>query len=124
MNKLQSLLQRARSAGSALVGISRDGQREGWFFPSARASSGHIELGALQRKFRTIARALGIPDQMKLYCARHTLGTVTMAEAKDPFLVRETMGHSDLKTPMVYMHPDVSRIKDIIDSRNESKLLQ
>jgi site-specific recombinase XerD len=34
------------------------------------------------------------------------------------------MGHSDLKTTMVYMHPDVSRIKDIIDRRNESKLLQ
>jgi hypothetical protein len=33
------------------------------------------------------------------------------------------MGHSDLKTTMVYMHPD-GRIKDIIDRRNESKLLQ
>jgi integrase len=99
-------------------------QREGWLFPSSRSSSGHVELGALQRKFRAIARALGIPDQLKLYCARHTFGTVTMAEAKDPSLVRETMGHSDLKTTMVYMHPDVSRIKDIIDRRNESKLVQ
>ena len=99
-------------------------QSEGWLFPSARANSGHIELGALQRKFRSIARALTIPDQMKLYCARHTFGTVTMAETKDPSLVRETMGHSDLKTTMVYMHPNVSRIKDIIDRRNESKMLQ
>jgi hypothetical protein len=32
--------------------------------------------------------------------------------------------HSDLKTTMVCMHPDVSRIKDVIDRRNESKLLQ
>jgi hypothetical protein len=28
------------------------------------------------------------------------------------------------KTMMVYMHPDVSRIKKIIDKRNESKMLQ
>jgi len=46
-----------------------------------------------------------------------------MAETKDPALVRETMGHSDLKTTMVYMHPDVHRIKAIIDQRNESKLI-
>jgi hypothetical protein len=47
-----------------------------------------------------------------------------MSETKDPGLVRETMGHSDLKTTMVYTHPDVDRIKTIIDQRNESKLTQ
>jgi integrase len=67
-------------------------QREGWLFPSLRASSGHVELGTLQRKFRALARALGIPDQMKLYCARHTFGTVTMAEAKDPSLGQRNDG--------------------------------
>ena len=69
-------------------------------------------------------RALNVPDQMKLYCARHTFGTVTMAEAKDPSLVKGDHGTSDQKTTMVYMHPDVSRIKDIIDRSNESKMLQ
>jgi integrase len=74
--------------------------REGWVFPSVSAKSGHIELGALQRKFRAMTRALNIPDQLKLYCARHTFATVAMSETKDPALVRETMGHSDLKTTM------------------------
>jgi integrase len=67
---------------------------------------------------------LRIPDQLKLYCARHTFGTVAMAETKDPGLVRETMGHSDLKTTMAYMHPDIYRVKDIIDKRNASKMVQ
>jgi integrase len=99
-------------------------KREGWIFPSQTSNSGHIELGAIQRKFRSIARVLGIPDQLKLYCARHTFGTVAMAEAKDPGLVRETMGHGDLNTTMVYMHPDIDRIKAIIDRRNASKMVQ
>ena len=35
-------------------------------------------VGALQRKLRSIARALGIADQTKLYSGRHTLGTADM----------------------------------------------
>jgi integrase len=101
-----------------------DGQeRDGWLFPSAKARSGHVELSALQRRFRTIARGLNIKDDLKLYCARHTFGTVAMAETKDPALVRDTMGHEDLKTTMEYMHPDIGRIKAIIDRRNEQKFL-
>ena len=46
-----------------------------------------------------------------------------MAESKAPSLVRDTMGHEDLKTTMEYMHPDAGRIKSIIDHRNEQKLL-
>jgi integrase len=98
-------------------------EREGWIFPSAKSQSGHIELGALQRKFRAIARELKINDDLKLYCARHTFGTVAMAETKDPALVRDAMGHEDLKTTMEYMHRDIGRIKAIIDRRNEQKFL-
>ena len=98
-------------------------QTEGWLFPSPKAKSGHFELGSLQRKFRAIARSLNIADDLKLYCARHTFGTVAMEESKDPSLVRDTMGHEDLKTTMEYMHPDVGRIKAIIDRRNEQKFL-
>jgi integrase len=99
----------------------RSDQLGAWMFPSNRASSGHVELGALERKFRRIARELGIPDSLKLYCARHTFGTVAMAETRDPALVREAMGHEDLQTTMGYMHPEVERLKAIIDRRNEQK---
>ncbi|HEY1937213.1 MAG TPA: tyrosine-type recombinase/integrase [Candidatus Angelobacter sp.] len=81
------------------------------------------QRACLQRKFRAIARELKINDDLKLYCARHTFGTVPMAETKDPALVRDTMGHEDLKTTMEYMHPDIGRIKAIIDRRNEQKVL-
>jgi len=72
-------------------------------------------------KFRAIARSLNIADDLKLYCARHTFGTVATEEPKDPSLVRDTTGHEDLKTTMEYMHPDVGHIKAILDRRNEQK---
>jgi integrase len=96
--------------------------REGWVFPSKKAPSGHIELSGLEHGFRKLARALGIPDELKLYCARHTFGTVAMAETRDPGLVREVMGHESLSTTMGYLHPETATIKAVIDRRNQQKL--
>jgi integrase len=98
--------------------------RDGWVFPSKKAPSGHIELSGLEHGFRKLARTLGIPDELKLYCARHTFGTVAMAETRDPGLVREVMGHESLTTTMGYLHPETASIKAVIDRRNRQKLNQ
>jgi integrase len=100
----------------------QSGQTEGWVFPSKRSKSGHIELSGLENRFREIARKLGIPDALKLYCARHTFGTVAMAETRDPGLVKEVMGHESLTTTMGYLHPDTAAIKAVIDRRNQQKI--
>src|SRR5205085_1288000 len=102
----------------ALLRTRMNDRQEGWVFPSEKAPSGHIELRGLQKHFRKIAGQLGIPSELKLYCARHTFGTVAMAETRNPALVMETMGHENLKTTMGYMHPEVGQIKQIIDRRN------
>lgn len=97
------------------------GQREGWVFPSKKSASGHIELSGIEHMFRKIARKLGIPDALKLYCARHTFGTVAMAETRNPGLVREVMGHESLDTTMGYLHPETAQIKVVIDRVNQQK---
>jgi integrase len=99
------------------------GQREGWVFPSNKSASGHIELSGIEHMFRKIARKLGIPNSLKLYCARHTFGTVAMAETKNPGLVKDVMGHESLTTTMIYMHPETSPIKVVIDRLNQEKNL-
>lgn len=94
---------------------------QGWVFASGKSKSGHVELHKLQLRFRKICRELGINDQLKLYSARHTFGTITMKETRNPALVMQTMGHSDLKTTMIYLHPEVAEVKTVIDRRNERK---
>jgi integrase len=91
-------------------------------FPSKKARSGHIELSGLEHRFRKIARDLGISDDLKIYCARHTFGTVAMAETKNPGLVKDVMGHESLQTTMQYLHPETAQIKTIIDRRNLKKM--
>jgi integrase len=95
----------------------------GWIFPSRKARSGHYELRALQRKFREIRRLLGLPDQLKLYCARHTFGTVAMDQLKNPYVVKEVMGHESLDTTMGYMHSETQQLKAVIDRHNQSKMV-
>ena len=95
--------------------------RQGWVFPSKKSPSGYIGLSSLEHRFRKIARELGMSDALKLYCARHTFGTVAMAETRDPGLVREVMGHESLSTTMGYLHPETAAIKAVIDRRNAQK---
>ena len=77
---------------------ARGPQLQGWVFPSQRSKSGHVELRKQQMKFRRVCRKLGIPDELKIYCGRHTFGTTTMTETGDPALVMKTMGHADLRS--------------------------
>ncbi len=96
-------------------------RKEGWIFPCTKSASGHIELSGIEHMFRKIARKLGIPDALKLYCARHTFGTVAMAETRNPGLVKEVMGHESLNTTMGYLHPETAQIKGVIDRVNQQK---
>jgi integrase len=103
------------------IQLEQSGQTEGWVFPSKKSTSGHIGLSGIEHAFRKLARKLGIPDALKLYCARHTFGTVAMAETRNPGLVKEVMGHESLDTTMGYLHPETSQIKVVIDRLNQQK---
>jgi len=62
---------------------------------------------------------LGFPSRLSCYHARHAFGTYAMAETKNPALVRDVMGHADLRTTMIYQHPDLEPLRDAIDHRNQ-----
>lgn len=83
--------------------------------------AGHIELRGLQKHFRKVADDLGLPGDLKIYCGRHTFGTVVMEKTKNPYVVMEGMGHEDLDTTMGYMHNDTSQLKAVIDEWNRQK---
>lgn len=100
---------------------ARNPQLQGWVFASDKSRSGHVELRKLQIRFRKICRKLGIPDELKIYCGRHTFGTTTMNKTGDPALVMKTMGHADLRSTLPYLHPKVGIIKAVIDQRNREK---
>jgi len=107
--RVLALLKNIQQGQSKEQSKQQSKPHDGWVFPSKKSPSGYVGLSSLEHKFRTLARTLGIPDALKLYCARHTFGTVAMAETKDPGLVREVMGHESLSTTMGYVHRKLPR---------------
>jgi len=88
-----------------------------WVFPSVRSSSGH--LTTVSKQFRRARALAGLPNCLVLYHARHAFGTYAMAQTKNPALVRDVMGHADLRTTMIYQHPDLEPLRQLIDDRNK-----
>jgi integrase len=99
----------------------RAGNKSDWVFPSRRAIAGHLTTVAKQ--FREARSMAGLPKGLVLYHARHAFGTYAMAQTKNPALVRDVMGHADLRTTMIYQHPELEPLREAIDGRNKERVM-
>jgi integrase len=91
------------------------GEKEGWVFPSKRASCGHLTTVA--RAFQKARAAAGLPEDLVLYCARHGFGTEMYRETKNLFAVMKAMGHAAVATTMKYQHHDIDEIAEVASRR-------
>jgi len=91
-------------------------KREGWLIPSKRAAAGYLTTVAKQ--FREARRAAGLPEDLVLYCARHTFGTAVYEATGNLAMVTKVMGHADPRTAMPYQHPALDPIREAVDQRN------
>jgi integrase len=48
---------------------------------------------------------------ISFHVARHTFGTLLADITANPYLIMELMGHSDIKTSMIYIHQSEQRLK-------------
>jgi integrase len=92
-----------------------------WVFPSKKAEAGHLTTVAKQ--FRDARRLVGLPEDLKLYGARHAFATYAVQATGNVFAVADAMGHEDLKTTRIYQHPEMDSIRDAIDQRNNRRVM-
>jgi integrase len=88
-------------------------RQQGWVFPSARSTSGHIS--SIDRLFREARTKAGLPKDLVLYCARHDYGTRILMRTGNLAAVMKTMGHRDVKTAMRYQHPELEIVRAALD---------
>ena len=91
-------------------------RKEGWVFPSIRKGK-HITGGLVNKQWVRARTKAGLPEDLVLYCARHDFGTYVLQKTGNIAVVMNSMGHSDVKTAMVYQHPELNIVREVINAR-------
>jgi len=89
--------------------------RAGWIFPS-KSSSGH--LVSVTKQFIDARAEARVRPEVVLYSARHTFATHVLSATGNLALLMKAMGHSDAKTALVYQHPGIESVREVVDQKN------
>ncbi len=74
-----------------------------WLFPG-RKKTAPIITDCIQRKFRDSKKAAGIIKDATPHSLRHSFSTHFLENGGNVFTLKELLGHSDLRTTMIYVH--------------------
>jgi integrase len=92
------------------------GRSEGWVWIS-RFKGKHIGEGMVYRQWAQARQAAGLPRELVLYCARHDFGSFVLAKTGNLKAVMNAMGHGDVRSAMLYQHPDGEVIRNALNAR-------
>ena len=96
------------------------GRSEGWVWMS-RYKGKHIGEGMVYRQWARARQAAGLPRELVLSCARHDFGSFVLAKTGNLKAVMNAMGHGDVRSAMIYQHPEGEIIRNALNARHISR---
>lgn len=100
------------------LAVRCNNQTTGWVFP-ADSESGHLET--VQKQFKAARTLAGIPNNVVLYCARHTFATNALDATGNVAAVMAVMGHSKVQMVMRYQHPELDSLREAMAAKREEQ---
>ena len=95
-----------------------DGRRPEYVFHHTRTRR-HYRAGQRVQSYRravfSAAERAKLPAEWVMHDLRHRRITTWLAEGKSPVLVKEAMGHADLRTTMDYMHLVKEHLRPLVE---------
>ena len=68
----------------------------------------------VEHRFKKAVRLAGLSDDLKFHSLRHSFGTWMANAGVSMFVLKELMGHSDIKTTQIYAHLTTSAIQEAV----------
>jgi integrase len=93
------------------------GRSEGWVWQS-RYKGKHIGAAMVNRQWVRAREAASLPSDLVLYCARHDYGSFVLSKTGNLKAVMNAMGHGEVKSAMVYQHPEGEIIREALNVRH------
>jgi integron integrase len=93
-----------------------------WFFPAQSLTlveatrelrRSHVHASDIQRAIKAAARKAGIPKRVSPHTLRHTFATHLLQAHYDIRQIQQMLGHSDVRTTMIYTHTIISDLKPL-----------
>ena len=75
----------------------------------------------IYRQWARARQAAGLTRELVLYCARHDFGSFVLAKTGNLKAVMNAMGHGDVRSAMIYQHPEGEIIRDALSARHISR---
>lgn len=96
------------------------GRIAGWVWMS-RYKGKHIGEGTVCRQWVRARQAAGLPRELVLHCTRRDFGSFVLAKTGNRKAVMNAMGHGEVKSAMVYQHPEGKIIRNARNARHLSR---
>ncbi len=71
---------------------------------------GKLRPSYVEHKFKHYVRAAGLRDDLKFHSMRHTFASWLVQNGASIYEVKELLGHSDIKTTLIYAHLAASQL--------------
>ena len=71
-------------------------------------------IGSVEGAFKTARKKIGRPD-LRIHDLRHTLGTWLAQRNVNLVVIKEVLGHEDIRTTQRYLHPDMNSTRSALE---------